>query len=524
MSVAGSTFFVIGATLASTVLGFMREVVNAQFYGTRWEMDTFLAAATVPTILFGVFNGALVSALVPTFSEYIAKGREAEAWALGNTILNVLAIILTVFAIAGYFAAPWFVPIIAHGFPAPQMGVAIHMTRVLMPSIVAVSLSGVLSAMLNAYHRFRAAALTGIAINVITIGTVLALNHSYGIFALVFGTAWGLLAQLVVQLPAFLKIGKYRPTIDLHHPGLKTMWSLLGPIVIGSAAGQLSLFFDRFFASTLPPGYMAGINYATKLVNFPQQIFAAAIATVIFPLLAAQFARDNRRGVARSAVTGLRLVNFITIPSVCALVVLARPMIQTLFERGTFGTEATDVTAQLLPFAAIGLVALAANVVLTRCCFACRETALPVAISTIAVLVNVLLSMLWLPSLGARGLLLANSLSQLLQALFLLLVVARLVRGIDWGALGISAAKIAIASAAMFASLHWIQALGVTPESSLPSRAWFLFGQIAIGAAVFIAVARVIDVEELELARKTIIAKFEKNVIAPSENREAPIA
>ncbi|MDQ2864833.1 MAG: murein biosynthesis integral membrane protein MurJ [Candidatus Eremiobacteraeota bacterium] len=524
MSLASSTFFVIGATLASTMLGFAREVVNAKFYGTQWEMDTFLAAATVPTILFGVFNGALVSALVPTFSEYIANHREDDAWVLGSTIVNVLAIILTGCAIIGYVAAPWYVPIIAHGFPPPQMSVAIHMTRCLMPSIVAVSLSGVLSAMLNAYHRFRSAALTGIAINVVTIAAVMLLDHKYGIFALVFGTAWGLIAQLLVQMPAFLRIGKYRPIVDLHHPGLAKMWLLLGPIVIGSAAGQLAMFFDRFFASTLPPGYMAGMNYATKLVNFPQQIFAAAIATVIFPLLAAQFARDNRRGVARSAVTGLRLVNFITIPSVCALIVLAHPMVQTLFERGTFGPPATDVTAALLPYGALGLVALAANVVLTRCCFACRETGMTVAISVISVLVNILLSMMWLPSLGARGLLLANSLSQMLQAVLLLSLVARLVQGIDWRALGISIAKVAAASAAMFAALHWIQALGVVPETTLVSRAWFLFGQIMIGAAVFIAVARVVGVEELDLAWKTIVAKFEKNIIAPSENRDAPIA
>ena len=155
-------------------------------------MDTFLAATVIPTILFGVFNGALVSALVPTFSDYIAHHREDEAWSLANTIINTLAIVLTIFAIVGWFAAPWYVPIIAHGFPGPQMGVAIHMTRTLMPSIVAVSLSGVLSSMLNAYHRFRAAALTGIAINVVTIAGVVILNQKFGIFALVYGTLWGL--------------------------------------------------------------------------------------------------------------------------------------------------------------------------------------------------------------------------------------------------------------------------------------------------------------------------------------------
>lgn len=487
-------------------------------------MDTFLAAATIPTILFGVFNGALVSALVPTFSEYLAHRKEDEAWRLANTVLNLLAIVLTTCAIIGYFTARWYVPIIAHGFSAPQMGVAIRMTRWLMPSIVAVSLSGVLSAMLNAYHRFRSAAMIGVAVNVVTIACVLLLARSMQIYALVLGTTLGLTAQMLVQLPAFLSIGRYRPTIDLKHPGLHKIWMLLGPIIVGSAAGQLALFFDRFFASTLSPGYIAGMNYATKLVNFPQQIFAAAIATVIFPLLAAQFARENRRGVARSVVTGLRLVNFITIPAVSALIVLAHPMVQALFERGTFQATATDLTAGLLPYAAIGLIALAANVVLTRCCFACRETIWPVTISVVTVIVNVLLSLIWLPNLGARGLLLANSVSQSMQAVLLLLVIARLVSGIDWGALLLSAGKVVLSSIAMLLALGWIGALGVTPEATLASRAWFLFGQIAIGGTVFIAVARMLGVEELDLAWRTIVAKFERNLVSPPENREAPIA
>lgn len=514
----------MGATFASTLLGFLREVVSARYYGTRWEMDTFLAAATIPTILFGVFNGALVSALVPTFSEYLAHRREEEAWRLASTVLNMLAIVLTTCAIVGFFTARWYVPLIAHGFPAPQMGVAIRMTRWLMPSIVTVSLSGVLSAMLNAYHRFRAAALVGVAVNVVTILCVVLLTHDMGIFALVLGTALGLTAQLLVQVPSFLSIGRYRPIIDLRHPGLRKIWVLLGPIIVGSAAGQLALFFDRFFASTLAPGYIAGMNYATKLVNFPQQIFAAAIATVIFPLLAAQFARENRRGVARSVVTGLRLVNFITIPSVCALIVLAHPMVQALFERGSFQASATDLTASLLPYAAIGLIALAANVVLTRCCFACRETLWPVTISVVTVVVNVLLSMIWLPTLGARGLLLANSLSQSMQAVLLLFVIARLVSGIDWGVLLLSTGKVVVSSLAMLAALGWIGALGVTPEASFASRGWFLFGQIAIGGTVFVAVARMLGVEELDLAWRTIVAKFERNLVSPPENREAPIA
>ncbi len=499
-------------------------MVNARYYGTQWEMDTFLAAAVIPTILFGVFNGALVSALVPTFTEYIAGGKDDEGWRLANTIINGLLIVLTGCAVLGYVFAPVYVPFIAHGFPGPQMAVAIRMTRWLMPSIIAVSLAGVLSAVLNAHQRFRTASLTGIAVNAVTIACVVALNHRFGIYALVLGTALGLSAQMLVQVPTLLFTRRYRFTLDLRHPGLRRMWDMLGPIIVGSAAGQIAIFFDRYFASTLTPGYMAGMNYATKLVNFPQQIFAAAIATVIFPLLASHFARENRLAVGKSVTMGLRLVNFITIPSVCALMVLAHPIVQTLFERGTFKSTATDLCAGLLPYAAIGLVALAANVVLTRCAFACKETSWTVAISVFTVVVNVLLSVLWLPTLGARGLLLANSLSQSMQAVMLLVLVQRLVHRIDWRTLGLSTLKIAVSSGVMVATLHWIAALGVEPAHTFISRAWFLFGQIAIGALAFVAMARLLDVEELGIAFNLIVQKFARNLPSPPENREAPIA
>jgi putative peptidoglycan lipid II flippase len=514
----------MAATFGSTILGFAREVVNARYYGTRWEMDAFLAAAVIPMILFGVFNGALLSALVPTFTEYIAHGQDDEAWRLANTIINGLFIVLSVCALLGWLLAPYYVPLIAHGFPPPEAGVTIRMTRWLMPSIVAVSLSGVLSAVLNAHHRFRVASLTGIALNVVTIGCVFLLHRKIGIYAVVLGTALGLFAQMLIQVPALLMTRKYRLSIDLCHPGLRRMWDLLGPIIVGGAAGQLALFFDRYFASTLSPGYIAGMNYATKLVNFPQQIFAAAIATVIFPLLASHFARENRIAVGSSVTLGLRLVNFITIPSVCALMVLAYPIVQTLFERGTFQASSTALCAGLLPYAAIGLVALAANVVLTRCAFACKEVSWTVAISVFTVVVNVLLSLLWLQPLGARGLLLANSVSQTLQAIMLLVLVRRLVQHVQWRTLAQSALRIGLCSAIMVATLHWIAALGVHPEASLVSRAWFLFGQIAIGGLAFVAAALVLNVEELTIAVRLIMQKFERNLPSPPENREAPIA
>ncbi len=326
-------------------------------------------------------------------------------------------------------------------------------------------------------------------------------------------------------MPPLLLTRRYRFTLNLRHPGLRRIWDMLGPIIVGSAAGQIAIFFDRYFASTLSPGYMAGMNYATKLVNFPQQIFAAAIATVIFPLLASHFARENRLAVGRSVTMGLRLVNFITIPSVCALIVLAHPMIQTLFERGTFKSTATDLCAGLLPFAAVGLVALAANVVLTRCAFACKETSWTVAISVFSVVVNVLLSVIWLPTLGARGLLLANSVSQSMQAIMLLFLVQRLVRRIEWSVLGLSALKIGASSAVMVATLHWIAALGVQPEANVRlARVVSVRTTRHRGRSPSSRRRACSTSRSWRLRFALIVQKFERNVPSPPENREAPIA
>src|SRR5581483_3144553 len=207
--------------------------------------------------------------------------------------------------------------------------------------------------------------------------------------------------------------------------------------------------------------------------------------------------RANHAGVRRSIVTGLRLVMFIAIPATLGLVVLATPIVRTLFERGNFVETSTVLTAHLIPYAAVGLVASAANVVLIRCCFACRAARSTVAISVLAVVVNVVLSMIWLPHYGAKGLLGANAVSQGVEALLL-------------GALVIA--------------LRWLAAFAVDPVRPFWAEALYLAGQLAIGGLAFFAVARLIGAEELQLVVDLIVRKFRSGVPSAAEGREAPIA
>jgi putative peptidoglycan lipid II flippase len=503
---------VMVATLASTILGFVREVVYAKFYGTSWELDAFLAASIVPVILFGVFNGALVTALVPLFSDYVNTDREDEAWNLASSVIVAIVVVLGVCAALGALLAPWYVPLIAR-FPHGHVATAVMMTRWLMPTIVATSLAGVIGALLNAYHRFGAAALQGLVANLCIVAFVWFAQPHYGAYALVFGALAGAFAQLLAMAPAFFGLHRFRLIVDLRHPGLVRLMQVLGPIAIGSAAGQLALFFDRFFASGMTEGTIAGMNFAVKVVGLPQQIFVTAIATVIFPLFAGQFALKNRVAMRRTLATGLQMVIFLTLPSAWGLCMLAGPIVQTLFERGAFTPQATVLCAQLLPYAAVGLVALAANVVLTRALYACGTVKVAIVISVFTVVLNVTLSIVWLPWLGARGLLLANAVSQTLQTVAYAIVASRLLGGFHLRQIAISLLKVGACSAVMAFALAAVQVTRTPPEPNVIARVTNLGEHLLFGAFVFLGLARLVDSEELQMATTLILRRRPRDLV-----------
>ncbi|MDQ6925036.1 MAG: murein biosynthesis integral membrane protein MurJ [Candidatus Eremiobacteraeota bacterium] len=507
----------MGATLASTILGFVREMVYAKFYGTSWELDAFLAASVVPVILFGVFNGALVTALVPLFTDYVNTEREEEAWNLACTVIVVLAGVLGACAALGAWLAPWYVPHIyvppPDRFSAAHVHNAVIMTRWLMPTIVATSLAGVIGALLNAYHRFGAAALQGFVANLCIIVCVWFAQPRLGAYALVFGALAGAFVSLLALLPTFLRLRRFRFAIDVRHPGIARLLHVLGPIAIGSAAGQVALLFDRFFASGMGEGTIAGMNFAVKIVGFPQQLFVTAIATVIFPLFASQFAHNNQLAMRRSVATGLQMVIFLTLPSAWGLCMLAGPIVQTLFERGAFTGEATVLCAQLLPYAAVGLVALAANVVLTRCLYASGAVRVAIAISVATVALNVVLSLVWKGPLGARGLLLANAVSQTLQTIAFLAVVSRALGGFHLRTVFVSLLKVGACSAVMAFLLAAVQVTRTPPAPGTFARVSNLGEHLLFGAFVFLALARLVDSEELHLAVDLLLRRRPRDLV-----------
>jgi putative peptidoglycan lipid II flippase len=500
------------------LLGFGREIVSAHYYGTRSEMDAFLNASTIPTVLFGVFSAALVVALVPTFSEYMSLGKPDEVRKLGSTIINALFLVTSGLAVIGWLLAPAFAGLIAHGFPPAERSLVVQIVRCLMPGIVATSLAGVCSAVLNANHRFLASALIWVAANIVTIGFVIALHRELGIFALVLGTVAGLFTQILVQVPSILRHRLYSFELDLRHPGLKQTWAVIGPIAVGSGAWQVNIAFDRYFASTLSAGSTAVLGYTTKLAFLPITVVASAIATVILPLIAGQFASSNHAGVRRSISLALRMVSFIVIPCAAGLTVLAYPIVQALFERGAFGPTATAHCASLIPFACVPLIATSYSVVLSRACYACKEMSLAFAASTIAVVINIVMSATLLPHLGARGLLLANGIAGSFLSVFLTGLLWRMVGGLEWKPLIIAVLRIALASLVMIGTIYFVQSLGIAPRTPA-SRLSYLAGLLALSAIVYVGASRTLGVEEVTIVFSTLMQRFARGIVKPDSER-----
>ncbi len=247
-------------------------------------------------------------------------------------------------------------------------------------------------------------------------------SASYGIFGAAWGTLLSFFGFFIIQVPVLWQIGfKYRPVLDLQHPAIRQLLREIGPIVLGVAVNQIYFAVNRIFASGLAEGTISHINYANKLMMLPMGIFVAAVANAIYPALAEFSLRKNRQSLASTMKGGLISVMLVAIPAAVGLALLSEPIVQLLFEHGEFNHQATLATAWALVCFTLGLIPMAANMVITRVFYALEDVKTPVRIGALSIVVDVILSLLLFKTMafGGGGLALANSLAALLCCLLM---------------------------------------------------------------------------------------------------------
>jgi putative peptidoglycan lipid II flippase len=488
--VVGALGSIGAATLASRVLGFVRDMVVALAFGAGPVTDAFFVAFRVPNILRRLLaEGALSTAVIPVFTEYASTRTRDEFRRLLRAILGTGLLALVATTLLGIAAAPWIVRAIAPGFSAEpgQERLAVLLTRVMFPYLILVGLSALAMGTLNAQHRFFAAALGPAVLNVGMIAGVLLLagHTDPPILALALGVLAGGVGQLLVQVPDLRATGLLvGPSAELRHPALTRVARLLVPAVFGLAAVQVMVFVNTLLASLLPAGAISFLYYADRVMEFPLGVFGIALASAALPAMSRQAAGGDTRALAGTLNFALRLAVYICVPATVGLLVLRTPIIRILFERGRFTALDTAATADALTGYAVGLVGFATARIAAQAFYAVRQPGIAVRVGVLAIGVNIVAAVGLMGVVGHPGLAYASSVGAYVNVLALVWLARRRFGPLGGRALVTSILR-ALAASVPVAVWCALGAVLLTPRRGLALDAALLLTVIAGGAVIF---------------------------------------
>lgn len=455
-------------TMLSRLLGLTRDVVFARFIGAEAGADAFFIAFRIPNFLRRLFaEGAFAQAFVPVLSEYRAQGSLAAVKGLVDRVAGCLGLTLVLMTAVAVMGAPVLTMLFAPGFidDPIRFPLASDMIRITFPYLLLISMTGFAGAILNSYDRFVVPAFTPVLLNVVLISSaVLAAPYfDTPVMALAWGVMVAGVVQLLFQVPFLWRLGLMpSPKLDWQDSGVKRILALMAPAIFGVSVSQINLLLDTVLASFLPTGSVSWLYYSDRLAELPLGVFAIAIATVILPGLSRQHASEDPATFSATLEWAVKMVLLIALPACIALVMLAEPILMTLFQYGKTTLVDVEMSKLSLRAYALGLLAFMLIKVLAPGYFARQDMKTPVKIGVIAMVSNMALNLVFvLPlyfiwNIGHVGLALATSASAFINAglLWRGLVAAGVYRAVSpWRRVWLA---LLLANTAMIAVLAWL--------------------------------------------------------------------
>jgi len=505
------------AVMCSRVLGLARELIFAALFGGGAALDAFTVAFRIPNLLRDLFaEGALSTAFVTTFSKTIARGGDEAAWRLANKVATLTALSLGLICIAGMVFSNSLVAILAPGFDADKAALTAHLTRIMFPFILLVSLAALVMGMLNAKNVFGMPAMASSFFNLgsivggVTLGYWIDPHFGWrALIGLAFATVIGGALQLMVQLPSLARLGyRFRPDFLWRDPGVKAILLLMGPAVIAASTTQFNVLVNSVFASSLEDGAIFWLAAAFRLMQLPLGLFGVALGTVTLPLLSRLVVANRMDNFRTELSRAMRLAFLLTIPSTIGLMMLAEPIISLLYQHGKFNAYQAAQTAGALRFYAIGLAGYAALKVLVNAFYALDRRKTPMLVSFLAVALNLLLNWIFTVRLawGHRGLAFSTGCVATFNFLILYALMQHQLKGLESRRLLKLLGKIAVASIVLIAvcaaSSHWLLAQWQTQAFTVKLAG--LFGTIAAAALGFAGCGVLLHIEELKELRAAL--------------------
>ena len=417
---AKSAIIIMIFTLGSKFLGFLREVLIAAKFGSGMETDTYFIAMSATGIITGLMSNAINTTFIPIAAEIEAGEGKKGKLEHTNNMINIVTFFSLILVCIAWIASPIIVKLLAKGFYGEQYRLAIQLLRIGLPIIIFKIIIGTFSGFLQSEQRYMSTAAIGFPFNFVYIFFLLFLSSKFGIKGLMVASVIAVFSQILIQLPEAKRAGyKYKFIFNIRDKYIKKILYLSIPVFIGVAINDLNAIVDRTLASSLVAGSISALNYANRLNGLILGVFVTAITTVIFPLLSKEFSNNNINGVKKIMGYGVNLILLITIPAAVGLIVLSTPIVEVAFERGEFDSTASMMTSKALIFYAIGLVAMAIRLLVTRVYYSLQDTKTPMVNGAISVVFNIVLNLILVQFMGHAGLAFATSIATTIATLLM---------------------------------------------------------------------------------------------------------
>ena len=496
-------------TVVAKFVGFLRQTVLNAYFGATATTDAWVAARTIPDLIWMVIATALSTTVVPAYTSEAVHDR-ARADRLASSLILIAALAGLIVGLPLWLLAEPILRLLEPGFTPEQIAQSASLSRVILPMMIWLGVSAVLTGVLQALRRFTAPALAPIWQNLAVITMIVIMASRWGIMAAAVGLLVGTMLQALGQLPGLRGTGfRFHWRIDWRQPALAEVGRLVLPVLAGMIVVQLNPVINRMLASMLPHGSLSMLENANLLYMLPVGLFTQAVGVVIYPALAERSEAGDARGRLRLLVRGLDLAVIVSLPVLAGIVLLGEPLIRLLFEHGRFGAAATAGTASALTMYALALPAAAGFELVRRTYYAAHETRRPMQVSVAAVVLNIALSFLLVRPLAQAGLALANAIATWFQFFVLssgfkgLAAAMRKERG-KWF-------RILLATLGMAAALGAFLLLWPAPgpATRIVTQAAWLAAAAAIGLGIYAALLELLHVPEweegVELLRQRLV-------------------
>jgi putative peptidoglycan lipid II flippase len=474
---ARSTAFFSFATGLSRVAGLVREIVAASYFGVKGPMSAFTIAFQVPNLVRSLFaDQAIQAALVPVFTEDLEHGREKQAFRLASTLIFLFALILGALVALFILVAPTVMHLFAPGFDGELYDLTVALSRLLFPILLLLGLSGLVVGILNSYERFAAFALAPLAWNVVITVDQLAI------------LCWDLR-----NTPFRLQF-----EFDWRSPRVRNVLLLMLPVTISLGLINVNVVVNSVVGTLVSDRAPAAIDKAFRIYMLPQGMFSVALTTVIFPTLSRFAARQAYDDLRSTMANGMRQIVLLLMPATAAILVLAEPMVELIYQRGEFDASQTDLVAEALFWFAFSLPFNGLFLLLTRTFFSLQRPWVPTWISALNLAITAGAAFALYEPFGVGGIVAATAIATAASVAAQVAVLRGMIGGLELPKFISSTVRIVLASAALAAVAYGVW-------SALDGLGDGLWAQIAsvgtalvAGGVVYLGVLYVLRVPELE--------------------------